>query len=213
MAHVATFIAILNTRLPKGSGYHPLTVCRRLHQNVKQSDPGHLSSLFYILCGHFDEKNPGVPPTRCRVSSQSPRVWGRWLPPENILSCHFEKYLHDMDLKLKEHVRNTISLLYKQKIGWNSDIWNIFSEKINFGLYFAFHFGHALLRQCDVICWPIFMILVSMERGDPTLYYCTKQLYFGRVNFKLGRRVTKKDSGRRGLTTPFDNCWMSHSIN
>ena len=29
------------------------------------------------------------------------------------------------------------------------------------------------------------MILVSMERGDPTLYYGTKQLYFGRVNFKF----------------------------
>ena len=52
------------------------------------------------------------------------------------------------------------------------------------------------------------MILVSMERGDPTLYYGTKQLYFGGVNFKftgggnhppLGRRVTKKGSGRRGL--------------
>ena len=29
------------------------------------------------------------------------------------------------------------------------------------------------------------MILVSMERGDPTLYYSTKQLYFRRVNFKI----------------------------
>ena len=38
---------------------------------------------------------------------------GGWLPPENILSRHFEKYLHDMDLTLTEHVRNTISLLYK----------------------------------------------------------------------------------------------------
>ena len=46
------------------------------------------------------------------------------------------------------------------------------------------------------------MILVSTERGDPTLYYDTKQIYFRRVNFKitgganhpppLGRRVTKK---------------------
>ena len=45
------------------------------------------------------------------------------------------------------------------------------------------------------------MILVSMERGDPTLYYGTKQLYFGCVNFKItgGRHVTKKGSGRRGL--------------
>ena len=29
------------------------------------------------------------------------------------------------------------------------------------------------------------MILVSMEREDPTLYYGSKQLYFGRVNFKF----------------------------
>ena len=46
------------------------------------------------------------------------------------------------------------------------------------------------------------MILVSMERRDPILYYGTKQLYFGHINFKftgggnhpppLGRRVTKK---------------------
>ena len=29
------------------------------------------------------------------------------------------------------------------------------------------------------------MTLVSMERGDLTLYYDTKQLYFGLVNFKF----------------------------
>ena len=29
------------------------------------------------------------------------------------------------------------------------------------------------------------MTLVSMGRSDPTLYYGNKQLYFGRVNFKL----------------------------
>ena len=95
-----------------------------------------------------------------------------------------------MDLKLTEHVRNPISLLYKQKTGWKSDIWNFCSEKtINFGLYFAenrhFQIGHTLLRHCDVIRWLIFTILVSMERKDPTLYYCTKQLYFGHVNLKF----------------------------
>ena len=30
----------LNPRLPKGGGYHHLTVCRQLHQNAKKSDPG-----------------------------------------------------------------------------------------------------------------------------------------------------------------------------
>ena len=45
------------------------------------------------------------------------------------------------------------------------------------------------------------MILVSMERRYPTLYYSTKQLYIGCVSFKitgggnhplLGRRVIKR---------------------
>ena len=25
-------------------------------QNAKESDPGHVVNLFYILCGHFDDK-------------------------------------------------------------------------------------------------------------------------------------------------------------
>ena len=42
-------------------GYHPLTVCLRPHKNAKESDPGHVGHLFYILCGHFDEKTGGTP--------------------------------------------------------------------------------------------------------------------------------------------------------
>ena len=82
-----------------------------------------------------------------------------------------------MALKLTEHIRNTIP--FTSKKGWNSSIWNFFSEKNQFGLYFAgnqyFHVGHAL-RHCDVICLLIFMILISMERRDPTypiLWYQT----------------------------------------
>ena len=65
-----------------------------------------------------------------------------------------------------------------------------------------------LLPHCDVICWPIFMILVSMERGDPTLYFWgIKNYTFGRFNFKitgggnhpLRKTCHKKGSGRRGL--------------
>ena len=122
-------LVFLRGWLPPPNGLSPIAPKR------KQSDPGHLSNLFYILCGHFDEKNPGSPPnTGGRVSRQSPRVRG-WLPPETILSRHFEKYLHDMDLKLTEHVRNTISLLYKQNT--EIPIFGTFSERINFGLYFA----------------------------------------------------------------------------
>ena len=50
------------------------------------------------------------------------------------------------------------------------------------------------------------MILVSMERGEPILYYGTKQLYFGCANFKFTgdgnhpqNTCYKNGSGRRGL--------------
>ena len=131
---------------------------------------------------------------------------GGWLQPQNVLSRHFEKYLHGMVLKLSGHVRNTISLLYKQKTGWNSDIWNFFSEKIdffsNFGLFsLKIHFLSPAMFENVIVTsyvWPIFMILVSMERGDPIPYhadlptlknknsyfdiqkfvFCTKKSYF-----------------------------------
>ena len=62
----------------------------------------------------FCEKSWGTPWDGGRVSRQSSKVGG-WLPPQNILSRHFEKYLHGMVLKLSGYVRNTISLLYMQK--------------------------------------------------------------------------------------------------
>ena len=40
-------------------------------------------------------------------------------------------------LKLTEHVGITISLLYKQKPRWNSDIQNFYSEILNFRLFYA----------------------------------------------------------------------------
>ena len=79
------------------------------------------------------------------------------MPPENILVRHFEKYLHDMDLKPTEHVRNTISLLYnlKKKPGEIAIFGSFLGEKFNFGLYFAenwhFQVGYVLFCHCDVI--------------------------------------------------------------
>ena len=73
------------------------------------------------------------------MSHQSSKVRGGWLPPQNILSRHFEKYLHGMVLKLSGHVRNTISLLYKQKKPGEIPIFGTFLAKkwifFNFGLY------------------------------------------------------------------------------
>ena len=48
-----------------------------------------------------------------------------------------KKYLHTMLLKLTEHVRITISLLYKQKPRLNSDIQNFYSEILNFRQFYA----------------------------------------------------------------------------
>ena len=135
-----------------------------------------------------------------------------------------------MVLKHSGHVTNTIFLLYKQKTGWNSDIWNFFSEQMDVFLDFVFvfvfvfqfrsiftenplfEFGHVWKRHCDVIHWPIFMILVSMERRDPTLYYGTKQLYFGPVNFKFiggGKPCYKKGLVGLGLV-PYFNILVSY---
>ena len=113
----------------------------------------------------------GYPQHRGRVSRQSPRVRGGWLPPENILSHLFWKIAAWYGPKTYRTLLET-PFPFKQKSGWSSDIWNFFSEKINSGRYFAenlhYQVGHVLLHHCDVIRWLIFMILVSMERGDPT---------------------------------------------
>ena len=72
-----SFLAACNLTLvlPSGGGYHPPD---GFAQKRKRKWPrASRTYLFYILCGHFDEKNPGVPP----------------------------KYLNGMVLKLSGHVR------------------------------------------------------------------------------------------------------------
>ena len=68
----------------------PLTVypCPFL-QNAKESYLGHISNLFYILCGHFAEKKWGTTLPRDRVNRQSERVRGCGcnLPPFFCLFC------------------------------------------------------------------------------------------------------------------------------
>ena len=62
-----------------------------------------------------------------RVSRQSQRVMGvdaTFFSFKKTLTCHFEKYLHTMMLKLTEHIGIKIFILYKQKTRWNSDIQN-----------------------------------------------------------------------------------------
>ena len=54
----------ISPRPTKGEGVvtTPLMVYLRPNKNAKESDPGHLGHLFYIICGHFDEKKMGIPP-------------------------------------------------------------------------------------------------------------------------------------------------------
>ena len=92
-----------------------------------------------------------------------------------------------MVLKLTKHVRITIFLLYKQKICWNSDIQNFFSEIMiffNFRLFFAKKLQFSgpacfLLRHNYVTLWPIVLILVCMDRESPYLPIDTKINYKG----------------------------------
>ena len=79
-------------------------------------------------------------------------------------------------LKLTEHVGITIFLLYKQKIRWNFDIQNFYSEILiflNFRLFLAkieiFRSGIFLWRHNYVTPWMIVLILVCMDRGGPYL--------------------------------------------
>ena len=97
----------INHRFPKGGGNGLSPIAQK--RNAKQSDPGHLGNLFTSFAVSLMKKIWGNPLTWGRVSRQSPRVRGGSLPNENILSRHFEKkYMHDLDLKLTKHVRNTI---------------------------------------------------------------------------------------------------------
>ena len=63
---ILIIIIALNPRPTKGGLLLPPTVSLQPHKNAKESDPVHLRHLFYILCGHFDEKNKnkngGTPP-------------------------------------------------------------------------------------------------------------------------------------------------------
>ena len=109
-----------------------------LHKNAKATDPGHLGYLFYILCAQFDEKCLGYHLRWGRVSRQSWGVGGcNLFQFLEILSRHFEKYLHAMKLKLTKHVEITIFLLHKQIIRLSSYIQNFYSEILNFRLFFA----------------------------------------------------------------------------
>ena len=79
--------------LPLPSRFFP---CRP--KTKKESDLSHLGNLFYILCGHFNEKNGGSTLPGARVSRQSRWVWGggggNHLTIENtrtLKNRHFEK--------------------------------------------------------------------------------------------------------------------------
>ena len=104
--------------------------------------------------------------------------------------------------KLTEHVRNSIFLLYKQKTGWNSDIWNFFWRNFNFCP--IFHWKSAFLgRPClKTSLWrhtlADFQNVGINGKGwpSPILWYhtlilwaCQSQVHEGVVTTPLGRCV------------------------
>ena len=51
----------INPRLTKGGSCNSPNGFPQSLQNAKESDLGHIANLFYILCGHFNDKKMGLP--------------------------------------------------------------------------------------------------------------------------------------------------------
>ena len=131
-----------------------------------------------------------------RVSRQSQRVGGvdaTFSVFRKQKIRHFEKYLPTMMLKLTEHVGITISLLYKQKTRWNSDIQNFYTEIFEFSPILRkksqfssiFRSGVSLWPHNYVTPWPIVLILVCMDRKGPYLPIDTKINFIGGSVWKI----------------------------
>ena len=143
------------------------------------------------------KKNGGTPLPGGRVSRQSQRVRGVDATFSVLRKHKFailkKKYLHTMMLKLTEHVGITISLLYKQKTRWNSDIQNFYSEILNFDPILRkksqfssiFRPGMSLWRHNYVTHWSIVLILVCMDKECPYLPIDTKINYIGGSVWKI----------------------------
>ena len=101
-----------------------------------------------------------------------------WYGARTFRTCYKHRF---PSLYAKNRVKFRYLELFLAKKLIFCQFWSMFTENP------LFETGHVWKRHCDVIRWPIFMILVSMERGDPTLYHGTKQTYFGLVNFKFIR--------------------------
>ena len=110
-----------------------------------------------------------------------------WYGATTFRTCYKH---HFPSLKAKNWVKFRYLELFLAKKWIFFQFWSIFTETP------CFESGHVWKRHCDVIHWLIFMILVSMERGDPTLYHGIKQSYFGPVNFKFMRGVVTTPLGK-----------------
>ena len=77
----------INSRLTMWGGHHPLENLSLWPQNQQESDLSHLCDLFYILCGHFDEKKMGTTLPGAMISHQGPvgrglvATWVNLKPP------------------------------------------------------------------------------------------------------------------------------------
>ena len=123
----------------------------------------YLGTLFYILCSHFHEnKNGGTTLPGGRVSRQSQRVKGGLMQPFQFLENRKFAILKNICILWCWNLQITISLLYKQKTRWNSDIQNFYSEIWIFA-YFTpkksqfssiLRSGMSLWRHNYVTPWP-----------------------------------------------------------
>ena len=137
-----------------------------------------------------------------------------WLPPEQILSHHFEKKnRHAVHLKLREYVKIHISLLYKPNIRWNSNIVITFLVKIfNFSHIFTWNWlfwaRWWIWRHCDVILGILGTYFGMFGKARPIVILWYQLDVSAGLHFQVHRgvvttpsrvrRVTKKKKKKKG---------------
>ena len=145
------------------------------------------------------------------------------MPPQNILSRHFEKYLHGMVLKLSGHVRNTISLLNMQKKTGGIPICGTFlAKKWIFCQFWSMFTENPLSEPCQFLKTSLWRHTLTdfhdfginrKSRPYSIHWYQTNmlwarqfQVHKGVVTTSLGKPCYKKGlvgRGLKGLKTAF----------
>ena len=115
------FLIYFKPRLPKEGGYTLPSDCFRCIKTQRKAIlhiEASLSSSFAVIDDFYWRGGGGRSKDSSTLNRQSLGVCvrrGGWLPLQKILSRHFEKYLHAMELIFTAYFRSTISPFYEKR--------------------------------------------------------------------------------------------------